>query len=59
MFTSKQNIEKTSGLFITKCGFSRIGKTEVFILKGVSLTTFQQARIVTGGINFSLDLKVN
>lgn len=59
MFTSKQNIEKSSGQFIKKCGFSKVGKTEVFILQGVSLASLQQARIVTGGINFSLDLKVN
>lgn len=47
MFTSKQNIEKTSGQFIKKCGFSKVGKTEVLILHGVSLTAFQRAKIVT------------
>lgn len=57
MFTSKQNMGKTSGQFIKKCGFSKVGKTEVFILQGVSLTTFQQATIVTVGNNFSLGFK--
>lgn len=57
MFTSKQNIEKASGQFIKKCGFSKVGKTEVFILQGVSLTTFQKTGIGTEGINFSLGFK--